>query len=92
VARRYREELERVDLRAEVPTRFRWRGREHEVVRILGHWREDPGWWRGADGGSIRISQADLWRVEASNGTRTDPGVFEIVRREDVWHLDRIWD
>lgn len=96
MTKRYRERLDEVTLEGSshpAPAAFRWRGRRYEVLRVLGHWREDPGWWRRADGRPIRIEQADLWRVEARNGSpAADPGVYEIVRRGDDWHLDRIWD
>lgn len=92
MTKRYREALDRVDMDGAVPVAFRWRGRRYEVVRVLGHWREDPGWWRRSDGRTIRIDQADLWRVEAENGLPHAAGVYELVRRGDDWHLDRIWD
>lgn len=53
---------------AEEPLAFAWRGRHYEVTRILGHWREEEGWWRRPDGEPIRIEQSDLWRVEAARG------------------------
>jgi hypothetical protein len=76
------------------PTAFRWRGDRYRVTAVLGHWREDPGWWRRPSGEPIRIEQADLWRVEAQNGTPLSPlpGVYELVRRGEVWRLDRVWD
>ncbi len=44
------------------PLTFTWRGSTYRVVGVLGHWREDGGWWSG---GGIEIPQRDLWRVEA---------------------------
>lgn len=90
MTKRYRESLEAVEVDGEGPASFRWRGRHYEVLRVLGHWREDPGWWRRTDGHAIRIEQADLWRVEAGRPGRS--GVYELVRRADDWHLDRVWD
>ncbi|MBW3576484.1 MAG: nucleotidyltransferase [Actinobacteria bacterium] len=96
MTKRYREALDAVELDTDhgqpAPRRFRWRGQGYEVVQVLGHWREDPGWWRRSDGRAIRIEQADLWRVEARNGTPGSRGVYELVRRGGSWHLDRIWD
>ena len=94
MTKRYRELLE--DVRADgedppTPVSFRWRGQDYRVVRVLGHWREDPGWWRRPDGQPVRIEQSDLWRVEARNGTPR-AGVYELVRRDDGWRLDRVWD
>jgi hypothetical protein len=74
VTKRYREPLDEVVL-AELasedapPATFRWRGQRYQVLQVLGHWREDPGWWRRTDGAPVRIEQTDLWRVEARNGS-----------------------
>jgi hypothetical protein len=106
MTKRYREPLDEVEL-AELageeapPAAFRWRGQRYQVLQVLGHWREDPGWWRRTDGAPVRIEQTDLWRVEAghrvgpgrrmSNGVPTR-GVYELVRRGETWRLDRVWD
>ncbi len=95
MTKRYREPLESVELSRDPirpgPTAFRWRDELYQVTHVLGHWREDPGWWQRPDGRTIRIEQADLWRVEARNGTPTR-GVYELVRRGGEWRLDRVWD
>lgn len=80
---------------ADQPLVFAWRGRRYDVTRILGHWREEEGWWRRPDGEPIRIEQSDLWRVEAVRGggmARDQRGVYELSRRGVVWRLDRVWD
>lgn len=77
---------------ADEPLAFAWRGRRYEVIRILGHWREEEGWWRRPDGEPIRIEQSDLWRVEATRGGAPVPGVYELARRGSTWRLDRVWD
>lgn len=92
MTKRYRETIEAVELAEDAPVSFRWRGRSYRVVRVIGHWREDPGWWHRGDGAPIRIEQADLWRVEARNGSPSRHGVYELVRRAREWHLDRVWD
>lgn len=108
MSKRYRETLEDVELAAEVsgpwrdaPVAFCWRGTPYRVLQVLGHWREDPGWWRRPDGEPIRIEQTDLWRVEAGRGAagggvatngRAARGVYELVRRGGQWRLDRVWD
>lgn len=90
MTKRYREDLDRVEVEGsgagERPTAFCWRGDRYRVTSVLGHWREDPGWWRRPSGEPIRIEQSDLWRVEAANG------VYELVRRGERWRLDRVWD
>ncbi len=108
MVKRYREPLGDVEWSGEGPVAFTWRGRTYRVERVLGHWREDPGWWRRADGRAIRIRQVDLWRVEARNGRPERRGVYELVRRPVPphgaggaypgaapaweWHLQRVWD
>ena len=105
MTKRYREALDRVEVGAaaapaagpsgaveDSPVAFQWRGTTYRVLQVLGHWREDPGWWRRPDGQPIRIEQTDLWRVEAMNGAPTSQGVYELVHRDGAWTLDRIWD
>ncbi len=96
--KRYREDLDEVRVAAEPagsydrpPEGFTWRGKDYRVLQVLGHWREDAGWWRGSDGTSVQIEQSDLWRVEARNGLPTR-GVYELVRRGDAWRLEKVWD
>jgi len=83
MTKRYREHLEEVELPPTqtpdgatpdgvAPTAFRWRGQRYQVLQVLGHWREDPGWWRRPDGEPVQIEQTDLWRVEA--GRRVEAG------------------
>lgn len=95
MTKRYREDLEEVEVEEVAgsirPTAFRWRGHQYRVTAVLGHWREDPGWWRRPSGEPIRIEQSDLFRVEARNGAPV-PGVYELARRGDQWRLDRVWD
>jgi hypothetical protein len=77
-----------------VPESFRWRGGRYEVTAVLGHWREDAGWWSGA---GLAVPQRDLWRVEA-RGSRAagtgagEQGVYELVCEPTGWGLDRVWD
>lgn len=95
MSKRYREVLDEVETNEEntaTPASFRWRGRRYRVVRVIGHWREDPGWWRRPDGEPVQILQSDLWRVEARNGLPASQGIYELVHRDDEWHLDKVWD
>ncbi len=115
MTKRYREALDHVDVGAtatvaagpvgradDAPVTFDWRGRTYRVLQVLGHWREDAGWWRRPDGQPIRIEQTDLWRVEArlrvgpggmkQNGVPDSQGVYELVHRDGQWTLDRVWD
>lgn len=70
------------------PAAFSWRGHTYRVLAVLGHWREDAGYWAG---GGVEVPQRDLWRVEARNGAPAR-GVYELVCEADIWRLDRIWD
>lgn len=104
MTKRYREAIDEVEVTPHGepgsgrPRRFRWRGRRYRVLQVLGHWREEQGWWRRADGRSVQIEQADRWRVEARNGTGdgghpvSERGVYELVCRGGRWRLDRVWD
>lgn len=91
MTKRYREQIE-VTTRADAPAAFAWRGGGYRVVAVLGHWREDAGYWSGA---GIEVPQRDLWRVEACAGGRRSgrgTGVYELVCESGTWRLDRVWD
>ncbi|MDP8970476.1 MAG: DUF6504 family protein [Actinomycetota bacterium] len=91
MTKRYREPIEVTVAPGhtdEAPATFCWRGSTYRVVAVLGHWREDSGYWSG---GGLEVPQRDLWRVEAGNGTHPR-GVYELVREAGTWRLDRIWD
>jgi hypothetical protein len=55
------------------------------VCAVLGHWREDAGYWVG---GGVEIPQRDLWRVDTGQAG----GVYELVCEQGRWRLDRVWD
>lgn len=92
MTRRYGETIEVLEVRpdrrvptAGAPAVFRWRGRTHRVVGILGFWREDAASWTGR---GIEVPQRDLWRVETS----TEAGICELVHDGQGWRLSRVWD
>lgn len=87
MSKRYRERVE-VDADGAGPTRFLWRGRSYRVTTVLGHWREDAGYWSAR---GVEIPQRDLWRV-AARDAQASRGVYELVREADAWCLNRIWD
>jgi hypothetical protein len=64
MTKRYREDVDVTTdgTESHMPTAFRWRGRRYRIVAVLGHWREDAGYWSGAE---VDVPQRDLWRVEA---------------------------
>jgi hypothetical protein len=88
--KRYQETLEEVETDGEVPVAFRWRGRRHQVLQVLGHWHEDAGWWHRSGGAVLRVERTDLWRLEVS--TEAGHGIHELVQRGGGWRLDRVWD
>jgi hypothetical protein len=88
--KRYRELLDEVECDGEAPVAFRWRGQQHRVLQVLGHWHEDAGWWRRSGGAVLAVERTDLWRVEVTTGAGR--GIHELVRRGDGWRLDRVWD
>ena len=88
--KRYREALDDVEVEDDAPVAFQWRGRRHEVLQVLGHWHEDAGWWHRSGGAVLTVERTDLWRVEVV--TPQGRGIHELVRRADVWRLDRVWD
>lgn len=88
MTKRYREAVDVVAAEGQAPAAFTWRGATYRVLAVLGHWREDGGYWAG---GGVEIPQRDLWRVEARNGLPTS-GVYELVCEQAVWRLDRVWD
>lgn len=88
MSKRYREAVEVVGGDDTGPVQFSWRGSTYRVTSVLGHWREDAGYWAG---GGIEVPQRDLWRVEARNGSPAK-GVYELVAEDGAWRLDRIWD
>lgn len=93
LTKRYREQVE-VTLATDAPAgeqaplAFTWRSAAYRVLAVLGHWREDAGWWAGA---GTAIPQRDLWRVEACNSSPAR-GVYELVCEGEVWRLERVWD
>lgn len=88
VTKRFREAVEVRSDQDAAPLAFRWRGSSYRVTGVLGHWREDAGFWSG---GGVEVPQRDLWRVEARKGSPSS-GVYELVHESGSWHLDRIWD
>ena len=87
MSKRYREAIEVEDPEG-TPDAFTWRDHRYTVLAVLGHWREDAGYWAG---GQLEVPQRDLWRVEAQNAT-PGKGVYELVAEGDRWRLDRVWD
>ena len=83
MSKRYREPVEVQTTDRGAPSAFRWRGAAYRVLGVLGHWREDAGWW---EGGGMAVPQRDLWRVEVG------AGVYELVHEGGTWRLDRVWD
>ena len=75
------------------PTRFVWRGRLYAVRSILEHWVVNREWWREPDPGYAQ-PELEFWRVEASPGRDSPPGVYELRRDVEAnsWKLRRVVD
>ena len=62
------------------PEQFLWRGRIYRVTGVLAHWQERHAWWRAAADrplSQVPLSR-DVWRVEASPGRSSAPGVYDL--------------
>lgn len=85
------------------PEQFIWRGRLYVVRAVVDHWREPRPWWRDlTDGTATHLAPYDplapenlehqVWRVEATPGRTTPPGVYDLRHTPDGWRLDRLAD
>ena len=92
------------------PEQFVWRGRLYLVREVLSHWYERTAWWDGAaaraargasDAGGAASTiggEREMWRVHASPGRSTVPGVFDLALSAGAdtdtpsWHLVRVAD
>lgn len=68
------------DDRCGAPEQFLWRGRLYRVTEVIAHWQERHPWWRFAtDQPLAQVPLArDVWRVIASRGRSSAPGVYDI--------------
>lgn len=62
------------------PEQFLWRGRLYRVTEVVDHWQERRAWWRSSGGQPLsQVPLArDVWRVAASRGRSSPPGVFDL--------------
>lgn len=62
------------------PEQFLWRGRLYRVIEVVDHWQERHPWWRSAAEQPLaQVPLArDVWRVEASRGRSSLPGVYDL--------------
>jgi hypothetical protein len=64
------------------PERFKWAGREHQVVEITKLWRVDIDWWR-----------LHIWRAYFK--LRTNTGLLLVIFQDLLsgeWYLQRLFD
>jgi len=75
------------------PTAFVWRGRLHVVRAVVAQWTQRLPWWQttGQDTTSARGLEQQVWRVEASLGSMSGTGVYDLEQGEH-WHLLRVAD
>jgi len=65
------------------PKRFFWRGKTHQIHRILEIWLDIGAWWQGEQ-------EKIFWRLETDTG-----GIFELYQErepEQTWVLYKIYD
>lgn len=62
------------------PEQFLWRGRLYRVTEVVDHWQERHAWWRSSGEQSLEETPLarDVWRVEASRGRTSPPGVYDL--------------
>lgn len=62
------------------PEQFLWRGRLYRVTEVVAHWQERHPWWRAATEQPLaQVPLArDVWRVSASRGLGSAPGVYDL--------------
>ena len=61
------------------PEQFLWRGRLYRVTEVVDHWQERHAWWREGGRPLAQVPLArDVWRVEASRGRSSAPGVYDL--------------
>ncbi|HKJ12109.1 MAG TPA: DUF6504 family protein [Ornithinimicrobium sp.] len=75
------------------PTAFVWRGRLHVVRAVVAQWTQRLPWWQaaGQDTTSARALEQQVWRVEASVGSMSGTGVYDLAHGEH-WRLLRVAD
>lgn len=84
------------------PEQFVWRGRLYRVTEVVDHWQERRPWWRAtAERPLSQVSLArEVWRVAASRGRSSPPGVYDLgaddaggtAARAPAWLLLRTQD
>ncbi|MDN5717918.1 MAG: DUF6504 family protein [Janibacter sp.] len=82
------------------PEQFLWRGRLYRVMEVVDHWQERHDWWRSSGGRPLaQVPLArDVWRVSASRGRSSTPGVYDLGMDGDAsagtsgWMLLRTQD
>jgi hypothetical protein len=64
------------------PLRLRWRRWHEEVAAVCSHWRVEDDWWR-------QEVARDYYKVRLADGTLC---VVFHDRRQNTWHLQRVYD
>ena len=59
------------------PEQFLWRGRLYRVIEGVDHWQERHAWWRAEQPGARVPLAREVWRVSASRGCSSAPGVYD---------------
>lgn len=80
------------------PVQFLWRRKLWRVLSVETRWKETADWWdlrdrRGDDEGDL-LAESEVWRVIASSGRLSTPGVYELAHpvSGDEWWLRAVVD
>jgi hypothetical protein len=92
--RRYDEPIE-VRSEAMGPAQFVWRRRLWRVLEVENRWLETADWWTKP--GDDLLAESEVWRVVASSGRSSLPGVYELAcgsteSGEQSWRLRSVVD
>lgn len=78
------------------PVQFLWRRKVWRVLGVETRWRETGQWWSlgGERGGDDLLAEAEVYRVLASSGRSSLPGVYELAHplAGDAWFLRAVVD
>ncbi len=75
------------------PVEFLWRRKLWRVLGVETRWRETADWWSLKESDDL-LAEAEVYRVLASSGRSSLPGVYELAHpvAGDAWFLRAVVD